>query len=286
MGVPEMAFPFLFLKGDSMKPIKYLQTDSKWKKLPYRTKGETSTIGSAGCGITSSAMIISSLSGQTLIPPYTAEWSMEHGYKALNQGTSYSYFVPQLKEYNIECRRLNVTNMYGDTGRPEIVEALAELQKGNILICCMGKGNWTKSGHYIVAYQYENGYVYINDPASTKSGRELNTWALLASQVKYIWAVTIPEKHNIVLIQNPYPEPEKSINYSKLISNVVQKDVKWMQWELKRIGLYIGLTDGKFGPVTKAALDTFQSQHPETYAPKKSPDSNCGPTTRKYLKQS
>ena len=57
----------------------------------------------------------------------------------------------------------------------------------------MGKGNWTSSGHYVVAYGYENGYVYINDPASTKASRAKNTWDLFKSQVKYYWAVSVPE---------------------------------------------------------------------------------------------
>jgi len=271
-----------------MKPISYLQKDARWKNEPYRVNGETSTIGSAGCGPTSASMLIASLKDGSVTPKVLADWSMSHGYKALRQGTSYSYFIPQFKEYGIECKRLNTASVYGNTNSEIHNIAKEELLKGNILIACMGKGNWTSSGHYIVAYGYEDGNVLINDPASTKEGRLKNTWKLFTSQVKYYWSITIPEEFKQKVVENdkinPYPEPTKTVSYNSSIANVVREDVKWMQWELKRLGIYTKTIDGKFGLGTKKALDDFQKFHPETYYPKKLPDGDCGTLTRKALK--
>lgn len=176
-----------------IKPISYLQTDPRWKNHNYSAKGETKTIGSSGCGVATAAMVIATLKDRSVTPETTAEWSMARGYKALNQGTYYTYFVPQLQAYGIECRRLNTSSLYGRSSSAAHTQALNALQNKHWVIACMGKGNWTSSGHYILLYGYENGYVYINDSASVKASRLKNTWSLFAGQVKYMWTVTVPE---------------------------------------------------------------------------------------------
>lgn len=176
-----------------VKPISYLQTDPRWKNHNYSAKGEKKTIGSSGCGPTAAAMVIATLQDKNVTPVTTAQWSMAHAYKALNQGTYYTYFVPQMSVYGIACKRLNTSNLYGKSSSAAHTEALNALKNGDWVIACMGKGNWTSSGHFILLYGYENGYVYINDPASTKAARVKNTWALFASQVKYMWTISVPD---------------------------------------------------------------------------------------------
>ena len=176
-----------------VKPISYLQTDPRWKNHNYSAKGENKTIGSSGCGPTAAAMVIATLQDKNVTPVTTAQWSMAHAYKALNQGTYYTYFIPQMSVYGIACKRLNTSNLYGKSSSSAHNEALNALKNGDWVIACMGKGNWTSSGHFILLYGYENGYVYINDPASTKAARIKNTWALFASQVKYMWTISVPD---------------------------------------------------------------------------------------------
>ena len=190
-----------------VKPIYYMQTDPKWKNHNYSAPGEKKTIGSSGCGVACSAMVIASLKNKAITPVHTAEWSMAHGYKALNQGTYYTYFVPQFNEYGIKCKRLNTTNLYGKSSSVYHDEALKALKNNDWLICCMGKGHWTKTGHFIIVYGYKDGYVYINDPASKAADRIKNTWSLLSSQIKYMWTVTVPEnlkKDNEIIDNNSH----------------------------------------------------------------------------------
>ena len=176
-----------------VQPIYYMQTDSRWKNSNYSARGEKKTIGSSGCGVACSAMVIATLKDKNVTPIETANWSMAHGYKALNQGTYYSYFVPQFDIYGIQCKKLNNSNLYGKSSSAYHTEALNALKNGDWVIACMGKGNWTSSGHFIIVYGYENGYVYINDPASKASRRVKNTWNLFANQVKYLWTITVPD---------------------------------------------------------------------------------------------
>ncbi len=265
------------------KPVSYLQTDPKWKNHNYSAKGESKTIGSSGCGPTAAAMVIATLKDKNVTPVTTAEWSMAHGYKALNQGTFYTYFVPQMSVYGITCKRLNTSNLYGKSSSTAHTEALNALKKGNWVIACMGKGNWTTQGHFILLYWYDNGYVYINDPASTGAARVKNTWTLFAKQVKYMWTITFPDnfKKNdssnstytktqfIKDIQSAIGAKVDGIAGSETLSKTVTVSktknnrhavVKPIQKYLNSLSYFCGTEDGIAGTKFDSALKSYQKK--------------------------
>lgn len=177
------------------KPVSYLQTDSRWKNKPYRVKGESSTIGSAGCGPTSAAMLIETITGKTYTPVDACSWSIEHGYKALNQGTYYAYFKSQFAAFGIDCDQMSWTNTYGKPDHENHEKALKLLKEGYYLIALMGKGLWTSSGHFVVLW-WQDGKVRINDPASTKDARLNGDIRTFRSQVKYYWWIDARKFNN------------------------------------------------------------------------------------------
>ena len=170
------------------KPVSYLQTDSRWAKKPYRVPGENSTIGSAGCGPSCAAMLISTLTGKTYTPEDACQWSVDHGYKALNQGTYYAYFEPQFAAFGISCKMLNWENTYGKPDHPNHEKVVEKLKEGYYAIALMNKGLWTSSGHFVVLW-WQDGKVRINDPASTKDARVNGDIQTFRSQAKYYWLV-------------------------------------------------------------------------------------------------
>lgn len=170
------------------QPVSYLQTDARWKDKPYRVKGENSTIGGSGCGPTAAAMLIETITGKKFTPEDACKWSVEHGYKALNQGTYYAYFKPQFAAFGIDCDMLNWVNTYGKPDHSNHKKAFDMLKQGYYLIALMNKGLWTKSGHFVVVW-WEDGKVRINDPASTKEARVNGDPETFKSQVKYYWWV-------------------------------------------------------------------------------------------------
>lgn len=170
------------------RPVLYMQTDPRWADKPYRVPGESATIGGSGCGPACAAMVIETLTGQTCTPADTCAWSVEHGYKALAQGTYYSYFVPQLAAHGIACKRLHYNNLYGSPGNAVHEEAERLLREGWYLIACMGPGLWTGSGHYVLVW-WADDRIHINDPASTRAVRTAGDRAAFRRQVKYYWAV-------------------------------------------------------------------------------------------------
>jgi len=170
------------------QPVSYLQTDSRWAKISYSAKGESTNIGASGCGPTSAAMLLATLTGKSITPKDTCAWSLDHGFKACNQGTYYTYFVPQFAAYGLTCKRLNTTNLYGNPNSDIHEQAIKLLKAGWYLIACMGKGNWTSSGHFVVVW-WADGVFYINDPASQKTERLRGDAYTFRSQVKYYFAI-------------------------------------------------------------------------------------------------
>lgn len=192
------------------KPISYLQTDKRWKNIPYAVKGEKATIGGSGCGPTCMAMVIATWKDGRVTPVDTCRWSLAHGGKALNQGTFYSYFKPQGAAYGIEVNMINSKNLKTlnstDSAKYHLM-AREALNRGDLVIACMGPGNWTRGGHFILLYSISGNTVYINDPASTKPNRTAGSWERLKSEVKYYF-----------ICKNPYnikkaPEKPKSNEY-------------------------------------------------------------------------
>ena len=170
------------------QPISYLQTDKRWKALPYQVPGETATIGGSGCGPTAAAMLVETLTGKTFTPVDACKWSVEHGYKAKGQGTYYSYFAPQFEAFGIKCWQLSWTNVYHNPASKVHDQALEYLKQGYYLIALMKKGNWTSGGHFIVVW-WADGKIRINDPASTRDSRvngDINTFR---NEAAYYWVV-------------------------------------------------------------------------------------------------
>lgn len=180
------------------QPVSYLQTDPRWAGKDYSAKGEKTTIGASGCGPTAMAMVLATWADKTVTPATECAWALAHGYKAPRQGTYYGYFPPAAARYGLTCRQLNWTSLYGNPASPVHAQAKAALDRGCLVIACMGKGLWTSSGHFVLVWKIAGNVVYINDPASTRSARTQGDYSLFKSQVKYYF-----------VIEHPARQPEK-----------------------------------------------------------------------------
>ena len=175
------------------QPVSYLQTDPKWANISYSAKGESTTIGASGCGPTAMSMVLATWADKSITPKTECAWALAHGYKAPHQGTYYSYFVPAAKRYGLQCWQVNTANIYGNTKSPHHETARKAIENGRLVIACMGKGLWTSSGHYVLAWQIQGTTIYINDPASTRLARTQGDYSLFKQQVKYYWTIQGPE---------------------------------------------------------------------------------------------
>ena len=176
------------------RPVSYLQTDSRWRSKPYRVTGENDTIGESGCGPACAAMAIATLSDPSVTPLETCKWSMTHGYKALNQGTYYSYFRPQLAAFGIVCEQLLPSRIINQPMHPIHQQVKEYLAQGNYVIALMGPGTWTSSGHFVLLWGWDD-KVHINDPASTKTARLNGDSDTFCREARCYWLVDAHKYH-------------------------------------------------------------------------------------------
>ena len=118
------------------------QVDLRWKDYPYTSiNSKSQTIGSSGCGVASTTMVVDAIVGQVDIRD-VADTFVRCGYRSPNNGTYWS----------------------GYTETTDIQKALDLLRSKNYVIVSCGNGLFTTGGHYIVIVGIEENTLKIYDP--------------------------------------------------------------------------------------------------------------------------
>lgn len=138
----------------------YSQFDSRWADMMY---GTSSTIGQAGCGPTSMAIVISTLTGEAHDPLELSRWSVAHGHRCEGNGSYHSLIPSAAAVYGLTCQ--------GSLSAQDIVDALSSHK---LVVVIMSKGHFTRGGHFIVLRGVtREGKILVADPASyQRSGQE------------------------------------------------------------------------------------------------------------------
>lgn len=154
----------------------FLQWDERWG---YRKYGND-FMALNGCGPTCLSMVRCGLSGNGKWNPYkVAKMAEEEGYYVRGEGTSWALM-------NNGAEGIGLT-VYQVTFSEESIRAV--LEEGKPIICVVGPGDFTTTGHYLVLTGLsDNGEVYVKDPNSRKNSEK--TWPIetLMSQIKNLWA--------------------------------------------------------------------------------------------------
>ena len=150
-----VSFEGIVLTGGETEVVYYNQFDSRWADIMY---GTSSTISEGGCGPTSLAIIVSTLTGVNHDPVEMAEWSVRNGHRCEGNG-SYHSLIPE----GSKAFRLKVEGC-GPNDYEKIATALSE---GKLVGALMSKGHFTNGGHYIVLRGITaEGKVLVADPGS------------------------------------------------------------------------------------------------------------------------
>ena len=130
-----------------------LQWDQRWGYNQYA--GEL--MGLSGCGPTCLSMVcLYLLDDPTYTPKYIAEFAEENGYSVDGNGSAWTL----ISSGGVELG-LDVTEIPLDENR-----IIRNLEVGNPIICVVGPGDFTTTGHFIIITGYEDGMVTVNDPNS------------------------------------------------------------------------------------------------------------------------
>ena len=220
-------------------PISYLQTDPRWAGQDYSAPGERTTVRASGCGPTAMAMVLATWADPAVTPATEAAWALAHGWKCPRSGTYYGYFAAAAARYGLTCRRLNGATVYGRPDDPVHAQAAQALRDGKLVLSCMGPGDWTRSGHYVLCWRLDGGVVRIHDPASTRAARTRASWSHFCAQVKYHWVIDPPKEG-----ANDMTKTEvKALIREVLAAQASAPVPAWAEPEL-RAAIAAGITDG------------------------------------------
>lgn len=153
----------------------FLQWDKRWG---YRAYGEH-VIGLSGCGPTCMSMVLYSLKGdETMTPDSLARYADAEGYYVEGSGTAWSFMTEGAKGLGLTVREVSLDERAMKN----------RLDEGSLIICSMGPGDFTKAGHFIVIYGYDETGFLVNDPNSVQRSAERWSFDRIRYQIRNLWA--------------------------------------------------------------------------------------------------
>lgn len=151
-----------------------LQWDERWGYGIY----VDNMIAVNGCGPTAVAMVASGLTGDDSITPYrVAQSAAEQGYYEDGVGTSWQFMTEGVQQYGI----------YGEEMVLSENTVFSALENGQPIICSMGAGDFTTTGHFIVLTGVEDGKIIVNDPNSKEKSEKRWEYERLEPQINNLW---------------------------------------------------------------------------------------------------
>lgn len=228
-----------------VKPVSYLQTDPRWANLDYSAPGEKTTIGKSGCGPTAMAMVLATWVDKCHNPVTECDWAKNNGFKANGQGTYYGYFEAVAKKHRLRCYRLNYSSIYGNSKSAYHSQAKDAVDRGDLVIACMGPGNWTRSGHYVLVWKIDGNVIFINDPASTNPTRTRGAYSLFRQQVKYYFVIENPGGvDNAEVQEKEKEEGVQEVTYYETLDQIPEGELRETIKDLVDLGIVKGTGKG------------------------------------------
>ena len=164
--------------ADSENVPLLFQWDERWGYNQYA--GEM--MGFSGCGPTCLSMVCIYLLNDTeYTPKYIADFAETNGYSVSGNGSAWTLISSGGKELG-----LDVTEIPLDENR-----IIRNLEVGNPIICVMGPGDFTSTGHYIVLTGYADGMVTVNDPNSNARSEQLWELTSIMGQIRNLWVCRV-----------------------------------------------------------------------------------------------
>jgi hypothetical protein len=154
----------------------FLQWDQRWGYIQYGSD----VAGLTGCGPVCLSMAAYYLTGNSAYSPdKMLKFASENGYYVEGSGSSWTL----ISEGGVKLG-FDVTELPLDENRIR-----TNLEAGVPVICVMGPGDFTTSGHFIVLTGLEDGKFRVNDPNSIANSEKLWSYEQIAGQIKNLWAI-------------------------------------------------------------------------------------------------
>lgn len=154
----------------------FIQWDKRWGYIDYGSD----VAGITGCGPVTLAMAGYYLTGDDKFrPDKIIDFAIEEGYCVPGSGSSWSL----ISEGGVKLG-LDVIEIPLDENRMK-----KNLNVGNLIICIMGPGDFTTSGHFILLTGVEDGKFRVNDANSYINSEKLWSYEDIKGQIKNLWVI-------------------------------------------------------------------------------------------------
>lgn len=154
----------------------YSQGDPDWASHPYGS----STIKDSGCGPSSVAMVVSTLTGQKVTPVDVADWGTQNGMYLKGDGSSWELFTKGPQNWGLKSQKIDASQI------------AKTLQDGGLIIASgTGSVPFSTNGHIIVLRAInEQGELLIGNPGNKASNDRSWPMEHVTSQARGFWAIT------------------------------------------------------------------------------------------------
>lgn len=155
-----------------------MQWDTRWGYAEYGS----GLLGMNGCGPTCLSMVLLELTENTdATPDAVARYAEKEGYCVPGNGTKWSLMFEGCREWGVEAAEVPLWE--GSMKR--------ELEDGRPIVCCMGPGDFTGSGHFIVIYGFDGQGFRVNDPNSRERSGKSWSYESISDQIRGMWSFGI-----------------------------------------------------------------------------------------------
>lgn len=154
----------------------FLQWDQQWGYLPYGAD----VAGLTACGPVCLSMAAYYLTqNEDFAPDKMIQFALAEGYCTYGDGTSWTLISEGAKALGFDVTELPL----------EETRIIENLSVGNPIICVVGPGDFTSSGHYILLSGYQDGMIKVNDPNSTENSSRLWDYSEICDQIEVLWVI-------------------------------------------------------------------------------------------------
>ena len=162
----------------SIPVVKTMQWDPRWGWAPF---GD-GLMALNGCGPTALSMVVCGLTGDGSVTPWTvARYADEAGYYVEGAGSKWELMSTGCQHFGLSARELPLD-------RSVMVRALED---GQPIVCRVGAGDCTTSGHFILLTGEADAKLRGNAPNRRSNSEKLWDYDTLAPQIRNLWAYTL-----------------------------------------------------------------------------------------------
>lgn len=154
----------------------FLQWDQRWGYLQY---------GDDYAALTACGPVCLSMCGAYLTkssdfsPEKLIQFANENGYYVPGAGSSWTLISQGGIQLGLQVKEIPlVENLI-----------LQHLSAGTPIICAMGPGDFTSTGHFIVLTGVSDGLLQINDPNSRSNSEKLWKYEDICGQIRNLWTI-------------------------------------------------------------------------------------------------